>query len=237
MKVLRLRDPQEVARAGADVLARLAAEEPEAAVGLATGRTMIPFYGELARRHQAGTLDLSRIRGFNLDELLLPAGHPRTFRAFMERHAWGRTGLDRHRCRIPSAEGDAEEECRRYEGELQAAGGLRLAILGLGEDGHVAYNLPGQAAEEAHVVRLPAHLAERFQVPPERRPLKAVTLGLGAFAESRELLMMVTGGSKAEALQALLEGPAAPRWPCTLLRDHPRFTVAADAAALGEKAP
>lgn len=231
MDVLTLADAEEVAAAAADRLAAAVGSRPEVVLGLPTGRTAVPLYAELARRHGDGAIDLTRARGFNLDELLLPPHHPASFHAYMERHAWGVTGLDRTRCEIPDAGADPQQECRRYERALQEAGGFDLALLGLGRDGHVAYNLPGPPVEATHVVELPEELADRLEIPTEQRPLRAITVGLGALRSARRLVMMATGAAKRAAVRALLDGPEDPRWPCTLLRDHPALEVLLDREA------
>lgn len=220
MKVRTVADAAAAARAAARRIAAAVELRPELVLGLPTGRTMVPLYGELARRHAAGELALGRARAFNLDELLLPRDHPASFRAYMARHAWERIGLDRARCEIPDAEAEATAECRRYEGALAAAGGLDLAILGLGADGHIAYNLPGPPESVTHVVTLPTPLADQLQVPADWRPLRAITLGLGAFLGARQLLVLATTADKLEAVRALLASRPDPRWPCSLLAGH-----------------
>jgi glucosamine-6-phosphate deaminase len=225
---------QEVARVAVDVLAAEVARQPDLALGLPTGRTAIPFYAELERRHASGELDLRRARGFNVDELLLPADHAAGFRRYMERHAWGRTGLDPARCDIPDGgAADPLSECRRYDAALAAAGDLDLVFLGLGADGHVAYNLPGQVAESTHVVELPGAVAAALGVPPAARPLRAITVGLGPLRTARRLVVMATSAAKAAAVRALLAGPEDPRWPCTALRGHPALDVVLSPAAAG----
>lgn len=229
MRLAVLDGPADVARAAAERLLERAAVRPGLLLALPTGRTPLPLYGELARRDPGA---LAQARGFNLDELCLPAGDPRSFAAYMRRHAWGRAGLDGTRFGIPR--GDAPDllaECRRYDEALAQAGPLDLALLGLGADGHVAYNLPGQVAEETHVVTLPEHVAEELGLPLAARPLRAVTMGLGPLRRARALLMLACGGGKAEAVRALVAGPAAPEWPCTLLREHPDFELLLDRAA------
>ncbi len=237
MKLRVLDGPREVAWHGAEILARAAKANAQLVLGLPTGRTAIPFYDELARRHQAGALDLSRARAINVDELVLPPDHPSSFRAFMERHSWQRIGLDPARCEIPRADCESEErlraECRRYDALVEAAGGLDLAVLGLGVDGHVAYNLPGREQRNTHGVELPDALAEQLDVPRRWRPLRAITLGMGAFRDARQLLLMASGEAKAAAVHALIEGPADPQWPVSLLRLHSEFTVLVDRAAAG----
>src|SRR5262245_1577892 len=108
-------DPAAVALTAADFLAEEVAAQRDIALALPTGRTPIPLYDELASRHVSRRIDLTLARGFNLDELVLSPEDPRTFRTFMSRHAWGRTGLSRARCDIPSgAARDLEAECLRY---------------------------------------------------------------------------------------------------------------------------
>lgn len=226
MRVLTLPDPQAVARAAADVLVAEVEARRDLVLGLPTGRTAIPLYAEMRSRYERRALDLSRARAFNLDELVLSRDHPATFRAYMERHSWERIGLDPARCAIPnSAAPDPEAECVRYERDLAAAGGLDLAILGVGADGHVAYNLPGTPVEEVHLVELPDGLAETLGVPAAWRPLRAMTMGLGAIRAARRIVVLATSAEKAAAVRAIVAGPATPRWPCSLLSAHPRLDL------------
>lgn len=229
---LLLDDSAAVARAAADLLAEEVAAQREIVLALPTGRTPIPFYDELAARHDAGRLDLTRARGFNLDEIVLPRHDPRTFRAFMEQHAWGRTGLRRDRCDIPDgAAPDLEAECVRYEGAITDAGGIGVAILGVGVDGHIAYNMPGPMRLGTHVTRLPDGLAASLAVPPGDWPLRAITMGIGTIRAARRILVLATGESKATAVQRLVQGPDDPHWPCSFLHTHPNLDLIADRAA------
>ena len=223
----------EAVGAAADCLAEAVASQPDLVLGLPTGRTMIPLYAELAQRYRSARLDLSCARAFNLDEILLPPAHPASFARYMEEHAWERIGLVRAKCEIPRSGGNPAAECRRYEATLEEAGGLDLAILGLGEDGHVAYNLPGPPHEETHVVEVPGHVADQLAIPASDRPLRAITLGFGALRRARQLLLLATGAAKARAIRALRESPETETWPCTLLRRHPRLTVIVDGEAGG----
>jgi glucosamine-6-phosphate deaminase len=229
---LLLDDSAAVARAAADLLAEEVAAQREIVLALPTGRTPIPFYDELAARHAAGSLDLTRARGFNLDEIVLPRHDPRTFRAFMEQHAWGRTGLRRDRCDIPDgAAPDLEAECVRYERALTDAGGIGVAILGVGVDGHIAYNMPGPLRLGTHVTRLPDGLAASLAVPPGDWPLRAITMGIGTIRAARRILVLATGESKVTAVRRLVHGPDDPNWPCSFLHTHPNLDLIADRAA------
>lgn len=225
-------DPAAVSRATADLLAEQVAAQPDLVLALPTGNTPLPFYGELAARHAERRIDLSGARGFNLDELVLPPGDPRTFRSYMERHVWGRTGLQRERCDIPNGGApDLDAECVRYERAIADAGGLELAIVGLGIDGHIAYNMPGPVGLPTHVTRLPDGLAASLGVPPEDWPLRALTMGIGTIRSARRILLMATGESKALAVWMMVHGSEDPEWPCTFFRNHPRMDVLLDRAA------
>ena len=225
-------DAGAVALAAADAVAAAAAANPGIVLALPTGRTPIPMYDELARRHAAGRVDLRRARGFNLDEIVMDPGDPRTFRSFMEKHAWGRTGLDRARCDIPNgAAPDLEAECRRYEQAIAAAGGLDLAILGVGADGHIAYNMPGDVHPPTHVTVLPDGLADSLGVPAADRPLRAITMGVGTIRAARRILVLATGDAKATAVKKLVEGREDPQWPCSFLCGRGVVELLADAGA------
>jgi glucosamine-6-phosphate deaminase len=224
--------PGEVALAAADFVAECVAARPASVLALPTGRTPILFYEELQRRHSRRAVDLSRARAFNLDELVLPPADPRTFRAYMELHAWARIGLERERCAIPDGgAADLEAECRRYEQAIAGAGGLDLAVLGVGVDGHVAYNLPGPVSLPTHVVRLPDGVAASLGIAPEAWPLRAITMGLGTIRAARRILLLATGGTKANAVAALMRGEPDPEWPCTFLAGHAGLQVLLDPEA------
>ena len=227
-----LEDAPAVALAAADAVASAARAKPGIVLALPTGRTPIPMYDELARRHAAREIDLTQARGFNLDEIVMRRDDPRTFHSFMENHAWGRIGLARERCDIPDGEArDLEAECLRYEAAIAAAGGLDLAILGVGEDGHIAYNMPGDVTPKTHVTHLPDGLAASLGVPPEDRPLRAMTMGVGTIRSARRVLVLATGEHKATAVRMLVRGPEDPQWPCSYLCGHVVVDLLADAGA------
>jgi glucosamine-6-phosphate deaminase len=150
----------------------------------------------------------------------------------MERHAWEKVGLVRERCDIPNGSApDPEAGCRRYEQAIADAGGLDLAILGVGADGHVAYNMPGPITLPTHVVRLPDGLAASLEIDEAARPLRAITMGLGTIRAARELLLLATGVTKATAIGALQGGRLDPQWPCTYLAPHAALLALVDTAA------
>ncbi|HET7295180.1 MAG TPA: glucosamine-6-phosphate deaminase [Vicinamibacteria bacterium] len=232
MELRVLDDARAVAVAGADLLAGAASPRGGLVLALPTGRTPIPMYDELAARHARGELRLGPVTAFQLDELVLPFDDPRTFRVFLRDCVWSRLGVPDDRCHLPdTAARSLEAECRRYEERLAEAGGLDLAVLGLGVDGHVAYNLPRPPSLDTHVRALPDGVAEENRVPEAERPLRAITMGLATLRRARRLVILATGPSKAEPLRMLRTRTDDPDWPCTFLASHRDLTVLVDRPA------
>ena len=232
MKIRVLDGAQEVARAAADFVAQELDARPELALAFPTGKTPMPMFDELAARHARAGFSLARATTFQLDELLLPPDDPRSFRSFLREHAWSRLGAPEERCFLPNSRTtDAEAECRRYEDDLAQTGGLDLCVLGLGVDGHVAYNLPRPPRLDTHVIALPDEVAEANGVPPAERPLRAITMGLATLGRSRMLLLLATGALKAKPVRMLATRFDDPEWPCTFLARHPDLTLLLDSAA------
>ena len=224
----------DVARRGAAWFGEAVNARPEIVVALPTGRTPIAMYEFLAARRKAGAFDLGQATTFNLDEVLLPKAMPQTFFQFMTRYAWEPLGVSPQRRFIPDGEtADPEAECRRYEAAITQAGGLDLAILGIGADGHIAYNLPGQAKARTHVVTLDPQTIATLG-GGLRGPVRAITMGVETILSSKAILLLATGASKAEALRRMRDDPMDEAWPCTLFKDHPNLTVIADGFAAAQ---
>ena len=232
MNIRILESASEVGVAGADFIASEAAGRPDLVLAFPTGRTPIPMFDELAARYARGELSLGRATAFNLDELMLPFYDPRTFLVFLRKHARSRLGIPEDRCFSPDTmTADPEGECRRYEGRIAQAGGLDLCVLGLGVDGHVAYNLPRPPRLDTHVIALPDAVAEENGVPPSERPLRAVTMGLATLNRARKILLLANGVSKALPVGMLATRFEDPDWPCTFLAHHPDLTLLLDPSA------
>lgn len=223
-----------MARRSADLVGRTVAADPDAALILPAGRTPVPLYAELVRRSAAGELDLSRAHVFQLDELVgVGADDPRSFHAFLRRHLLDRVPREPGRDHLlGGAAADPERELREHVAALEERGGARLALLGLGRNGHVAFNEPGSTLDDAaRLVDLTAEtraaLADAFDGAP---PGAGMTLGLRELVRSRALALIVTGDSKRAILETLLEREPSSELPASLLpRD--RLRILADAAA------
>jgi glucosamine-6-phosphate deaminase len=228
---------EDAARRAADRLAACLERDAHAVVLLPAGRTPIALYDELARRAAAGALDPSGARFAQLDELVgVAPSDPRSFHAFLRLLLLDRIprppGAD---LLLDGAAADPAAEIARHARALRELGGASLALLGLGANGHVAFNEPGSPRDAAaRVVTLAAETSRALAADfPEGVPRRGITLGLAELAAAREVCLVVTGASKAAVLAALLEGPPSPALPASLLLDHPRLEIVADAAARG----
>jgi glucosamine-6-phosphate deaminase len=229
---------QEASLACAALVAEALRERPSLVLGLPTGRTPLAAYRELVRLHRAGQADFSRARTFNLDEFLgLPPEDPGSFRAYMDRQLFHHVNLAPGS--IGFLDGMAEQpeaECARYERALAEAGGLELLLLGLGGNGHLAFNEPADTLQAlTHRVKLTRETrianAPLFGDEPSRVPLEALTLGMRAILHSRRALLLAFGEKKAEAVRQLVLGPLSTRLPASLLQLHPAVDVWVDGAA------
>lgn len=232
---------QEASLALAALVAEALRAQPALVLGLPTGRTPLGVYRELVRLHRAGQADFSRARTFNLDEFLgLPPDDPGSFRAYMDRQLFTHVNL------APAAIGfldglaeDPEAECARHERSLAEAGGLDLLLLGLGGNGHLAFNEPADALQApTHRVKLTRETrvanAALFGDEPSRVPLEALTLGLRAILHARRAVLLAFGERKADAVRQLVLGPLSTRCPASLLQLHPEVSVWVDAPAAAQ---
>ncbi|MEV7693095.1 glucosamine-6-phosphate deaminase [Microbacterium sp. NPDC089189] len=219
----------------ADEIVRLIARRPDAVLGLATGSTPTPVY-EALRPRLAG-VDVSRVRGFALDEYVgLDPAHPESYRSVIAREVIVPLGLDPDRVRVPDGSlagiADAGEQ---YERDIDAAGGIDLQILGIGTDGHIGFNEPGSSfASRTRVKTLTAQTRRdnaRFFASIDDVPRHCITQGLGTIARARHLVLLAFGAQKADAVAAALEGPVTAMLPASAVQLHPHVTVVVDEAA------
>ena len=225
-----------VASRAADIVSRLLAARPDAVLGLPTGETPRPFYAELVRRHRAGTLSFARATTFNLDEYVgLPAGHPAAFRRYMQQALFRHVDVDPAHTHVPDGAAiDVAAACAAYEAALASAGGLDLVVLGVGLDGHVAFNEPTSSfASRTRLKTLsdPTRASQASAFPGEDVPRHAITLGLGNILEARHCLLLASGAHKAPIVARLCEGPLTALVPASALQLHRRATVLLDEEA------
>ncbi|WP_315094898.1 glucosamine-6-phosphate deaminase [uncultured Cellulomonas sp.] len=229
---------RELGRLAADAIEQLVRAQPDAVLGLATGSSPLAVYDELARRHAEGGLSFARTRAFMLDEYVgLPAEHPERYRNVIEKDLVSRVDFAPGAVRGP--DGLAEDlvaACADYEDAIASVGGVDLQVLGIGTDGHVAFNEPGSSlASRTRIKTLTRQTREDnarfFGGDVDQVPQHVLTQGLATIMSARHLVLVATGKGKAEAVHQLVEGPVSAMWPGTVLQHHPHVTVLVDEAA------
>jgi glucosamine-6-phosphate deaminase len=235
---LVLADARHVGLLAAELVANRIRARPSLRTLLPTGHTPVPMYAALRAHAADGSLPTAHLAVLGLDEYVGLAGDdPRSFRATLDRELAG-LSLGRREA-LDGAAPDLLAEATRYQAVLDAAP-IDLA-LGLGRDGHVAFEEPGSRPDDrVHAVTLTATTIDDAASAfggVEGVPRTALTVGLSTLLAAREILLLVTGAEKAEALRATLEDPAGPRIPATMLRDHPRLTILCDREAAALLAP
>ena len=215
-------------------------DDPALVLGVATGSTPLALYEALAERVRDHELETERLSAFSLDEYVgLPATHPASYAEVVRAEVTQRLGLDPARVQTPNgAAEDPFSEAHRYDEALRAAGGVDVQILGIGDNGHVAFNEPGSSlASRTRVKTLSTRTRAanaRFFDDPDDVPTHCITQGVGTVLEARHLVLLAFGSRKASAVAAALEGPVSARVPASALQLHPHATVLLDEAAAAE---
>ncbi len=252
MDVLVRENYDEMSIAAAKIIAKLIKSNPDCVLGLATGSTPIGTYQELIRMHKEDGLDFSRVTTFNLDEYLgiglalaIPYERDQSYARFMNEELFKHLNLKKENIHVP--DGLTKEPgkfCAWYEEEIKKAGGIDLQLLGIGGDGHWAFNEPGSSlASRTRVQPLTQQtLDDNYEsfyqkagIKRDQMPHFAVTMGIGTILESRHALMIANGGKKAEVIAQALEGPITSQITASAIQLHPgKVTVILDQAAAGK---
>ena len=230
--------PDEAARALAARIAVALREKPDLVLGLPTGRSPVATYEELQRLQALDEVDFSRATTFNLDEFAgVEASHPGSFRRFMDEHLFRGVNLQPSRIHfLDGAASDLDAECERYEAAIEAAGGIDLQLLGIGANGHVGFNEPGDELT-ARTHRVGLHESTRrdnaalFGGEVGRVPREALSMGMGTILKALTIVLIATGSRKAECVRGMVRGPLTTRLPASFLQTHRHVEVFLDQAA------
>jgi glucosamine-6-phosphate deaminase len=239
MEVVILADADAVAAYVAGAIVNVVESRPMPVLGLATGSSPLGVYAELVRRHRSGMVSFRDVRAFLLDEYIgLPAGHPESYRAFIDTHFAGLVDVDAANVHVPGAGAlgaEIAQACVAYEADIRAAGGVDLQVLGIGADGHLGFNEPTSSlASRTRVKTLTEQTRRdnaRFFAGIDDVPRHVVTQGIGTILDARHLVLIATGVAKAEPIARAVEGPLTSMCPASAIQLHPTATVVIDEAA------
>lgn len=234
-EIVIVRDREAAGALVADHIAALVRENPETVLGLATGSTPLPVYEALRPRLEG--VDVSRVRGFALDEYVgIDPAHPESYRSVITREVVEPLGLDPALIRTPDGSAlGIEHHGEEYEAAILDAGGIDLQILGIGTDGHIGFNEPGSSfASQTRVKTLTEQTRRdnaRFFDSIDDVPMHCITQGLGTILRARHLVLLAFGERKAAAVAGAVEGPLTASLPGSAIQLHARATVVVDEAA------
>jgi len=236
MNVTAVDSYEELSKAAAKIIADQIRQKPNSVLGLATGSSPVGVYKELIRLHKEEGLDFSKVVTFNLDEYEgFAPDHPQSYFYFMKTNLFDHVNIPSSSIHVPQGIFASEDEANNYGGwyeeEIKKFGGLDLQLLGIGGNGHLAFNEPGSSLEtRTRRVTLTEETRQansRFFQENEKVPTHAISMGLGTILEARHLLLIASLKGKAEAIQKAVEGPKSfdPDCPASIIRLHPRVNV------------
>ncbi len=226
---------EDVGKAAFEEVKKVLCEKPDCTLGLATGSSPLPLYREMIRAYKDG-LSYRNVTTYNLDEYVgLPKTHDQSYYYFMHKNLFSEIDLPEENTHIPDGTApDMEKECARYSALLSAAK-IDLQVLGIGGNGHIAFNEPGTPfTSKTHTVTLTEKTVldnARFFDKIEDVPRTAVTMGIGEILKAKKILLIATGKNKADAVYKMIKGPVDVSCPASSLRDHPDVTVVLDEQA------
>ena len=238
MRIVRAKDYEDMSRKAGNIIAAQVVAKPDCVLGLATGSTPIGAYKRLVEGYEAGDLDFSQVKTYNLDEYRgLPGTHDQSYRYFMNVNLFDHVNIDKANTHVPDGlVEDYEAACAEYDAAVAAAGGQDLQLLGIGNNGHIGFNEPGDAfVKGTHCVDLTESTIQansRLFDSIDDVPRQAYTMGIGTIMAAKMVLVMANGEVKAQAVHDMIYGPITPSCQASILQLHPNVVVVADEAAL-----
>ena len=219
MKIYCGENYKEMSRKAANIISAQIITKSDCVLGLATGSTPIGTYDQLVEWYEKGDLDFSEVTSVNLDEYKgLSGENDQSYRYFMNKHLFDRVNIDKSRTFVPNGlEEDSQKACEEYNEIIHRLGGIDLQLLGLGHNGHIGFNEPGDAFEKESDV-----------------PRQAYTMGIKTIMQAKKVLVIVSGEDKADIVYKAFAGPITPEVPASVLQLHNDVTLVGDKAALGK---
>lgn len=237
MKVVVTKDYTEMCKQASRIFAAQITLKPDSVLGLATGSTPVGMYKELIQMYNENRIDFSRVKTVNLDEYAgLSGDNDQSYRYFMNHNLFDHININKENTNVPNGTAsDLEAECAHYEQVVESMGGVDIQLLGIGNNGHIAFNEPcGEFPEKTHVIDLTQNTIEanaRFFNSMDEVPKKALTMGIGTIMKAKKIILLANGTKKAQTIHDMVYGPITPNVPASVLRLHPDVTVFVDEEA------
>lgn len=238
MNIVVLPSTEAIARAGADLYTELLSAKPDVVLGLATGSSPLPVYKELIRRYEEGEVSFKDAQAFLLDEYVgLPADHPEGYRNFIQREFASQVDFAEGAVHGPDGnDPNPKQAAKEYEASIVASGGIDLQIMGIGTDGHIAFNEPGGSLTSTTHTQVLTEQTRRdnarfFNDDIDLVPHYCLTQGLGTISRAKKIVLVAEGEQKADAIAAMVEGNVSAMCPASVLQFHNDATILIDEAA------
>lgn len=240
MRIYKAKDYVDMSRKAANIVSAQVIMKPNCVLGLATGSTPIGLYKQLVEWYNKGDLDFSEVMTVNLDEYKgLSRDNYQSYYYFMHQNLFDHVNIPAENTYLPNGmEPDSQKECQEYTDLLQSLGGVDLQLLGIGHNGHIGFNEPGEAFDkQVHCVNLTQSTIEankRFFASADDVPKQAYTMGIKTIMQAKKILIVASGEDKAEIVRDAFFGPITPKVPASVLQLHNDVTLVADEAALSK---
>ncbi len=228
MEIVICKDKAEASRKAAEMIIALVKKNPKAVLGLATGSTPVAMYNELAKAVEAKEVSFKDVRTWNLDEYYgLAPTHDQSYRYFMNENLFNKIDIDKANTHVLNGlAADPVAECAAYEAQIKDAGGIDLQVLGIGSDGHIAFNEPGTSLKSrtSMVYLTPSTIKDNarlfFHDKLDEVPTRALSMGVGTICEAKKIVMLAFGAGKADALKGMIEGGMSQFCTASALQAH-----------------
>lgn len=237
MNVLTFDTEEQIGIAAGNYMCGQVLQKPDSVLGLATGSTPLKPYGQMIDLYKKGVVDFSKVTTFNLDEYVnLDVKDKNSYHSFMHENLFDHINIPEENINFLNGNAsDPEKECKEYENKIKKAGGIDIQLLGIGSNGHIAFNEPSDCFQRwSHVVDLKESTVKdnsRFFKSIEEVPTQAVTMGIGSIMQAKKILIIAIGENKAKAIKQLINGNVTPQCPASVLQFHTDVTLMLDRGA------
>ena len=239
MEIVVCKTKEQASKLAADMITAAVAKNPKTVLGLATGSTPVAMYNEMAKAVKAKKASYKQVKSWNLDEYVGLAGtHNQSYRYFMNENLFKLIDIQLKNTHVLNGLAkDLDKECRAYEAQIKKAGGIDLQVLGIGSDGHIAFNEPGTSltSRTSCVYLTPSTIKDNarlfFKGREKEVPTRALSMGVGTICEAKKIILLAFGENKQNAIKGCVEGPVSQFCTASALQEHNDCWIFCDEAA------